>query len=182
MRVFMVRALCKQPHTFKVPRQLSRSRSFNENTFFLPMYVHIYQRCYVEGGCTALWLQNVSAQGSLVDSKRTLSLSRSLTYTFSLSLSLSLALSLFLYSSTTLSDCVISARRGLPRESRESVGPRRERTRDRPPTVQWETFLIIFHSGRLSYKPRYTKLSRTIVRFITTANLMNLISYFTGLK
>lgn len=55
----------------------------------------------------------------------------------------------------------------------------------RPPSVQWETFLIIFHSARLSYKPRLRLLSAaTIVRFIISArkSLMNLISYFTSGK
>lgn len=52
----------------------------------------------------------------------------------------------------------------------------------RPPSVQWETFLIIFHSVRLNYKLRLRLPSAaTIVRFIISArkSLMNLISYFT---
>lgn len=72
-----------------------------------------------------------------------------------------------------VSDCVITGSHTEAESAGRSL---------RPPSVQWETFLIIFHSARLSYKSRLRLLSAaTIVRFIISArkSLMNLISYFT---
>lgn len=70
-------------------------------------------------------------------------------------------------------------------QKREKSFTREERTEEYghldPPPLNEGHFSSFSIQTRLSYKPSQ-RHSRTIVRFITTANLMNLISYFTGLK